>query len=485
MRSQRLFNIGKNLVKFAWAIEIVAVLIGFLISIIVSYSVYFEINRGNTELNFNDYAAILVAGLPFFLVAIVEATKIPIATAMMYAKHKSWKIMLFIGVLMLTMITFETMINGFERNFANLTFSIDERKDKALLIEKSINDIEEQKRAIDIIRLENVESAYAKKIALANEGFNTQVQAHNQYIQTQMKSMDSDYKPKIDAELSKLYAKETKVYESWDQERESLQRRLRTLLNKNLEGSSEDKQTLKLELDELKLEMKEKVASANFLTRPGVERKYRRLIEKKEKRLYAVSDFATGSKALEQQTQTEKQLQNHLEVLGKNYQKRVDSIRSRIDYLNTQLQNQESSNDFLHKKYRTELESFTLHASQDKAVSIQRAANQKKHLYNQHESIQAKVKVFDAKIYELKQQQTMINHDMNKLVNQNQVYRVATYISDKEDAMEVQHSLVGLVALIWFASLAFISSVTGVFLAIAGIYIQKCYDPESGEGLFT
>lgn len=485
MRSQRLFNIGTNLVKFAWAIEIVAVLIGFLISIIVSYSVYFEINRGSDELNFNDYAAILVAGLPFLLVAIVEATKIPIATAMMYAKHKSWKIMLFVGVLMLTMITFETMINGFERNFANLTFSIDERKDKALLLEKSINDIEEQKTAIDIIKLENVESAYARKIAMANEAFNSQVQAHNQYIQTQMNSMDGDYKPKIDAELSKLYAKETKIYESWDNERENLQKRLRNLLNNNLEGSAIDKKTLKRELDELKLEMKEKMDSANFLTRPTVERKYRSLIEKKEKRLYAVSDFATGSKALEQQTQTEKQLQNHLAVLGKNYQKRVDSIRSRIDYLNAQLQNQESSNDFLHDKYRTELENFTLHASQDKAVTIQRAANQKKTLYNQHKNIQSEVKILDAKIYELKQQQTMINHDMNKLVNQNQVYRVATYISDKEDAMEVSHSLVGLVALIWFASLAFISSVTGVFLAIAGIYIQKCYDPESGEGLFT
>ena len=47
--------------------------------------------------------------------------------------------------------------------------------------------------------------------------------------------------------------------------------------------------------------------------------------------------------------------------------------------------------------------------------------------------------------------------------------------------MDVPRETVGLVALIWFASLAFISSVTGVILAIAGIYIQKCYDPELNE----
>ncbi len=480
MRSQRLFKIGTNLVKFAWAIEIVAVLIGFLISIIVSYSVYFEINRGDDGLAFNDYAAILVAGLPFLLVAIVEATKIPIATAMMYAKHKSWKVMLFIGVMMLTLITFETMINGFERNFANLTFAIDERKDKALLIQKSIDNIEEQKVKIDVIKLEKVENDYAKKVAMANENFNIQVQRHNEYIQTQMSGTDDDYKQKIDAELNKLYVKEASVYEAWDKERAELQKRLRNLLNQNIQGSTADKQTLERELRELKSEMKEKLADANFLTRPGVEKKYRKLISEKEKRLYTVSDYATGSKALDQQTATEKQLQEHLQIVGRNYQKRVDSIRSRIDYLNAQLKGQEESNEFLHNKYRTELEAFTLHASENKALTIKRAAEEKRKLYNENEVIQSKVQTLDEQIYGLKQQQTAINHDMNKLVNQNQVYRVAAYISDKEDAMEVQHSLVGLVALIWFASLAFISSVTGVFLAIAGIYIQKCYDPELG-----
>lgn len=478
MRNQRLFKIGVNLVKFAWAIEIVAVLIGFLISIIVSYSVYFEINRGEGSLRFNDYAAILVAGLPFLLVAIVEATKIPIATAMMYAKHKSWKVMLFIGVLMLSLITFETMINGFERNFANLTFAIDERKDESLLIQKSIDNIEQQKQKIDVIEIPSVEEAYAKKVALASENFNTQVQRHNEYIQMQLEGTDESYKEKIDAELSGLYSKEAKVYEAWDQERAVLQKRLRNLLNQNIEGATTDKQSLAKEIKTLKAEMKAKMADANFLTRPGVEKKYRQLISEKEKRLYTVSDFATGSKALDQQTATEKQLQDHLQLVGRNYQKRIDAIRSRIDYLNKQLKSQQNSHEFLREKYRSELENFTQHALKNKANTIKRAADEKNKLYNEFEVIQAKVRVLDAEIYELKKQQTAVSHDMNKMVNQNQIYRVAAYISDAEDAMTVSHSLVGLVALVWFASLAFISSITGVFLAIAGIYIQKCYDPD-------
>ncbi|MDA3909229.1 MAG: hypothetical protein PF437_09070, partial [Sulfurimonas sp.] len=156
MKNERLFKVGQNLVKIAWTIEIIAVLLGFLISIIVSYSVFNEINRFGKAFTFGDYSAILVAGLPFLLVAVVEATKIPIATAMMYAKHRPWKIMLFFGVILLSLITFETMINGFERNFANLTFAIDERKSESLLLQHSIDNIEEQKRKLDTIKIHKV-----------------------------------------------------------------------------------------------------------------------------------------------------------------------------------------------------------------------------------------------------------------------------------------------------------------------------------------
>jgi len=481
MRNQRLFNIGVNLVKFAWIIEIIAVIIGFLISVMVAYSVYFEINRGDRAFTFNDFSAIFVAGLPFLLVAVVEATKIPVATAMMYAKSKSWKIMLFIGVLMLTLITFETMINGFERNFANLTLAIDERKDKAVLIDQNIANIEAQIKNIDTIKLDEVENTYARKISIANKSFNTQVQQQSEHVELQLHGINDNYKKKINTELSRLYSKESDIYASWDKERESIQKRLRGLLNNNLEGAGSDKEKISLELDALKAEMKQKLDESNFFTRSRIEKKYRALIEKKEKRLYQVSDYATGTKALEQQTGSEEQLQEHLTLVGKGYQKRIDAIRERIDYLNQQLKGKQVSYEFLRKKYRSDLEEFTVNAVKNKNDTISKAANTKQALYNEYARIQEKIKAFDISIYDLKKEQTAIYYDINKLVNQNQVYRVASYISNEENAVDVPMSLVGLVALIWFASLAFISSVTGVFLAISGLYIQKCYDDDSIE----
>lgn len=478
MRQERLFRVGKNLVIFAWVVEIIAVLIGFLISIIVSYSVFLEIGRLDKELTFGDYSSIIVAGLPFLLVAVVEATKIPMATAMMYAKHTSWRIALVLGTMLLVAITFETMVNGFERNFANLTFAIDERKNESRLLQDKIDNLEEQKRKIDTIRLGKVETSYANKVAIANKNFNEQVQKQNNFINHQLGGIDDNYRTKIDNELNGLYDKESKIYESWDRERENMQKRLRSLLNSNVSTATDDKSKLAAEVDALKKEMKYEMDDSTWLTRNAVERKYRELIEKKEKRLYAVSDYATGTKALDQQTGTEAQLQEQLSTLGKTYQRRVDAIHARIDYLNKQLKKQGSSNDYLKTKYRKELENFTLSASQNKSTYIKRAINEKNGLYNRHKTIKVKLNDFDAQIYELKNEQTNIHYEMNRLVNQNQVYRVASYISSKENAMDVPYDLVGLVALIWFASLAFISAFTGVFLAVAGIYIQQCYDPE-------
>jgi len=67
------------------------------------------------------WALVIIAAtgrcLPFVLVAVVEAAKIPVATALMYAKHFLVRVLFFIGLVLLSTITFENHLNGFERTF--------------------------------------------------------------------------------------------------------------------------------------------------------------------------------------------------------------------------------------------------------------------------------------------------------------------------------------------------------------------------------
>ena len=49
------------------------------------------------------------------IVAIVELTKIPLATAVYYSARFSWRIVFIIGLLLVNVSTFETIVTGFER----------------------------------------------------------------------------------------------------------------------------------------------------------------------------------------------------------------------------------------------------------------------------------------------------------------------------------------------------------------------------------
>jgi hypothetical protein len=71
-------------------------------------------------------------GLAFFVVGIMELTKIPLATALYYAAKSFWKIVFFLALIAVNFSTFETMIQGFE-----LVFN---ERSKVVKIERKILD---------------------------------------------------------------------------------------------------------------------------------------------------------------------------------------------------------------------------------------------------------------------------------------------------------------------------------------------------------
>ena len=88
---------GKFLLNMAWTVEILVAVIGICIAIIV------VINAQGTQ-NVEDLAGrslklndITFGGI-FFIVAIVELTKIPLATAVYYSVRIYWKVIFLIGL---------------------------------------------------------------------------------------------------------------------------------------------------------------------------------------------------------------------------------------------------------------------------------------------------------------------------------------------------------------------------------------------------
>jgi len=117
---------GKFLLNMAWTVEILVAVIGICIAIIV------VINAQGTQ-NVEDLAGrslklndITFGGI-FFIVAIVELTKIPLATAVYYSVRIYWKVIFLIGLLLVNVSTFETIVTGFERINRERTKIVDKK----------------------------------------------------------------------------------------------------------------------------------------------------------------------------------------------------------------------------------------------------------------------------------------------------------------------------------------------------------------------
>lgn len=111
-------KIGARLIGFAWGVEIVAATIGLIIAVFIILSTRDQITGLGEADGPQLYMSMFLGGLPFIVVAIVELTKIPLVHATYLAESLFWRIALSIGLMLLMVVTFETMANGFERNFS-------------------------------------------------------------------------------------------------------------------------------------------------------------------------------------------------------------------------------------------------------------------------------------------------------------------------------------------------------------------------------
>ena len=108
--------------KIAWIVEIIVVFIGLGISISLVASS-------------DNLIASFTLSAPFVMISLVEMTKIPFVIGLWHSK-KSFVMYLFI-ICFLSLITFETLLNGFERAFSSINKQIN-------LSEIEINRIENQ-----------------------------------------------------------------------------------------------------------------------------------------------------------------------------------------------------------------------------------------------------------------------------------------------------------------------------------------------------
>jgi len=131
---------GKRLIYFAWGIEILVALVG------LSMAMLFFFSKGQSGISSESLAQNInldsyIVGLAFIVVAIMELTKIPLATACYYAGKWVWRTIFIIALIAVNYSTFETIIQGFELGYHNRLAVVDVELEKKQKLENEIEDL--------------------------------------------------------------------------------------------------------------------------------------------------------------------------------------------------------------------------------------------------------------------------------------------------------------------------------------------------------
>ena len=88
---------GKNLVRIAWAIEIVAASIGLFIGVSSAYTtIGYYADMEDAVQTGNVFTNVFIGAAPFIIIAAVELTKIPLALGFYRTKRLVWRLLFLV-----------------------------------------------------------------------------------------------------------------------------------------------------------------------------------------------------------------------------------------------------------------------------------------------------------------------------------------------------------------------------------------------------
>ena len=163
---------GIFLKRAAWTVEIILAIIGCLIGILMMIKFQKNPDEIVTTSGLIGFTAdSLMMGLIFFMVGIIELTKIPLASAVYYSQTFWIRSIFLIALIAVNISTFETVVAGFERinnqrteNFRKLLIKKDTLEDQILVKRIKIDEKNLNKQIDDLQKKYTLISSEAEKI---------------------------------------------------------------------------------------------------------------------------------------------------------------------------------------------------------------------------------------------------------------------------------------------------------------------------------
>jgi len=474
---------GKKLIWFAWAVEILAVTIGLAIALMQGMTSFTELNANfGGELSAAHYTNIVIAMLPFIMVAAVEATKIPFVEAAYKTTKTRWKIVFGLGLVFLAFITFESALNGFERNFQALIFSIDKYKKELVALEEEIEPIEEQRQNLADLTSTSIEADYSQRHAVISEERNRQSGVIQERIQVLRAATQTEYIKSLQDQIEDRRAQLKAVRLERQKEIDGLQSQSNTMRENSVNELNTQRRSLQQQLlkeqdnlDKLVTKSEKEVEDAGFFSENSVRKRYQSAIAKQSQK---VEDIRTNLNTLSDSNRQDSllsQYQSNQDKVKTRYQAQIDAYNKEIKSLSLQLSKSLGARDKdVEQAVNRHMQELT---RIEKQFAQQQGENERirdaefDKLSRNEELIEA----IDTDLFAKKQHRVELRNQINVKVGDNQVYRMAQWWYGKESAADLNRQDVMFIASMWFGSLAILIAITGILLALASYVIR---DPD-------
>jgi hypothetical protein len=483
-RDHRL-SIGRYLIIAAWIVEIFAILIGLFISFAMGLSAYEESrSSGLVEASQGSSWAlwlnVLISITPFFMVALVEGTKIPFVQAFYNTTSGVWKLIFGMVLIFLAFITFESALNGFERNFTNLTYVIDNEKKNLVLVEEQIDRLNSRIENASKGNLAEIETEYNERIDVISRERDSQTVLIQERIQALRATIQSEYIKGLREQAQKLNAQVERVRIDREKQITTLRQSSVANLEKTETEIGVRRRQLQTKIDRLTQDIRnnerrreaELSDAGIFTNKEEIRQRWNRasapLEKQREETQNSLEDLSIPTIV----AQSNDTLNVSINTLRAGYEKILDKLDQELSDLNNEIAGslgaREQDIEQSITGYLLEIGTVEnrYQSQQGDAAKLRDTALLK--LANSQQIISETGVEKDL----LDGERIQIRDTINRKVGNNQIYRIAQWAFGAESAADLDRTDVLKVALVWFGSLAALVAFTGIFLALASEVIR-------------
>ena len=219
---------GGHLYKAAWAFEIIAAIIGVIVAIVIGHEAYLNYlvvdpaDPAGKEmiLSTEHWADVILGSMPFAMVALAEVLKIPIVYLVYINRNIITKVFFSIILFGLTLITFETVISGFERQFTNVIYKVEKPKEQLRQINAEIAILQEGIAVTNKVTSRSVNKDKQAELVIAKDIYDKAVADLKDKISNLLKdsNVESNYeKDQLNGDIARyLSEKEASLKETKD-----------------------------------------------------------------------------------------------------------------------------------------------------------------------------------------------------------------------------------------------------------------------------